>query len=107
MLYTFVNERLNLGSSPKGVNYYLRVLHGFLGFLEDQGMEVPFSVMRFPNLKEPDSLPKFLTDEQVQQLKNSFEKQVLEAKKPHLRRDTLLNRLHSIFYGKVLYGLVK
>ena len=81
MLYAFVNERLTLGSSPKGVNYYLRVLHGFLGFLEDQGMEIPLSVMRFPNLKEPEPLPKFLTDEQVMQVKNVFEKRVLEAKK--------------------------
>ena len=57
---------------------------------------MPQSILRFPNLKEPDPLPKFLTDEQVQQLKNSFETQVLEAKKPHLRRDALLNR--ATFY---------
>jgi len=53
-------------------------------------------LLRIPCLKQPDRLPRFLTDEQVRQLRADFEQRVTEARFAAQRRDALLDR--AAFY---------
>jgi site-specific recombinase XerD len=96
MVYDYADMRLKAGHSVKGVNGHLRSLHAFLGFLADEGYTVPHSLLRLPCLKEPDSLPRFLTDEQVKLLRDDFEGRVKAAWDAKTRRDALLDR--AAFY---------
>lgn len=95
-LYDFADERLAQHKSPVGINNHLRSFHGFMTFLQDSGYEVPQALLNFPCLKEPDSLPKYMTDEQVKKLRDDFELQVRQAENSKERRDALLDR--AVFY---------
>jgi site-specific recombinase XerD len=88
----YMDKRLDEGHPPRGVNSELHNFHGFLQFLQDEGYSVPQSLLHIPSLKEPDPLPKYLTDEQVRLLKDDFEKRVEEARLSNHRRDALLDR---------------
>ncbi len=92
----YVDFRLNQGHSVSGVNSELHTLLSFLEFLQDEGYTVPQSLLRIPGLKPPDSLPKYLTDEQVRLLRDDFEGRVLQARLSNHRRAALLDR--AIFY---------
>jgi site-specific recombinase XerD len=92
----YIDKRLDEGRPPKTVNHELHTLKGFLFFLQDEGYSIPQSVLRVPSLKEPDPLPKYLTDEQVRLLRDDFGRRVLEAKLSNHRRDALLDR--AIFH---------
>jgi site-specific recombinase XerC len=52
--------------------------------------------VRGPSVKEPDRLPRFLTDEQVRALRDDFEQHAGQATYPAARRDALLDR--AAFY---------
>jgi site-specific recombinase XerD len=92
----YVDHRLAAGYAVSGINHDLRCLYGLLCFLQDQGFEIPQVLFRLPSLKQPDSLPKFLTDEQVCLLRQQMEAQVAEAANPAQKRDALLDR--AAFY---------
>jgi site-specific recombinase XerD len=92
----YVDQRLGEGYSVTGVNNDLRMFHTFLVFLQEEGYEVRQSLLRIPGLKQPDSLPKYLTDEQVRKLRDEVERGVREAKLASHRRLALLVR--SAFY---------
>jgi site-specific recombinase XerD len=92
----YVDHRLGDGYSVTGVNNDLRTFHTFLVFLQEEGYEVRQSLLRIPSLKQPDSLPKYLTDEQVKKLRDEVERGVHEAKLASHRRLALLVR--SAFY---------
>jgi integrase/recombinase XerC len=88
----YLDHRLDEGHPPTGVNTELHYLHGFLQFLQDEGYLVPQSLLSIPGLKEPDPLPKYLTDEQVRLLRDDFEQRVMQAKLSNHKRDALLDR---------------
>jgi len=92
----YIDHRLSSGASVKGVNGDLRSFHGFMEYLQDQGLPVPHALLRLRCLKEPDPLPKFLTDEQVRALRDDHEQQVQAADNAARRRDALLDR--ACFY---------
>jgi integrase/recombinase XerD len=92
----YLDDRLNAGHSISGVNNELRSLLSFLAFLQDEGYAVRQSLLRFPNLRLPDRLPKFLTDEQVRLLRDDFEGRVANAITSAQRRDARMDR--AIFY---------
>jgi site-specific recombinase XerD len=92
----YLDKRLDEGHPARGVNTELHYFHGFLLFLQDEGYPVPQSLLRLPSLKEPDSLPKYLTDEQVKLLRDDFEQRVGEAKLGSRKRLALLDR--AIFH---------
>lgn len=75
----------------RSVNGDLRTFHGFMDFLQDQGLSVPHSLLRLRCLKEPEPLPKFLTDTQVRALRDDLELRVQSAKNSAHRRDALLD----------------
>ena len=95
-LLDFIDQRLAAGYAASGINADLRNFHGFLRFLQEQGYPVAQSLLRLPGLKQPEPLPKFLTDEQVRWLRDDFEARVAQAKDLRRRRDALLDR--AAFY---------
>jgi integrase/recombinase XerD len=92
----YVDHRLGEGYAISGVNNELRNLHTFLVFLQEQGYSVPQSLLHIPGLKQPDPLPRYLTDEQVRKLREEIERGVREAKLASHRRLALLIR--AAFY---------
>ena len=92
----YVEHRLAAGYAPTGVNNDLRGLHGFLLFLQDSDYPVPQARLRMPSVKEPDRLPKYLTDEQVRLLRDDLERRVTAARFLMERRNALLDR--AAFY---------
>ncbi len=95
-IFAYIDHRLAHGYATKGVNQDLRFFQAFLRFLQNRDYDIPQVLLRIPGLKEPDSLPQFLTDEQVRRLRDDFEQQVAQAEFPNRRRDALLNR--AAFY---------
>jgi site-specific recombinase XerD len=92
----YVDHRLGEGYSATGVNNDLRNFHTFLLFLQQEGCNVPYSLLRIPALKQADPLPRYLTDEQVKKLREEVEKNVQEATLARHRRLALLVR--AAFY---------
>ncbi len=92
----YVDKSLEAGYSVSGVNVQIRLLHSFLLFLQEEGYSVPQSLLRIPTLKQPDPLPRYLTDEQVKKLWDEIERCVREAKLASHRRQALLDR--AAFY---------
>jgi site-specific recombinase XerD len=92
----YVDHRLAAGYAVSGINGDLRSFHAFLLFLQDQDIPVPQALLRVPSLKPPDSLPKFLTDEQVRSLRDEVEAGVARAGAPVQQRDALMER--AAFY---------
>lgn len=92
----YVDHCLAVGASIASVNLQVHLLHGFLLFLQEEGYTVPQSILRIPSLKLPDSLPKYLTDEQVKTLRAAIEQKVQDAQTAAQRRLALLDR--ATFY---------
>jgi site-specific recombinase XerD len=92
----YVDHRLASGSATTTANQDLRAFHAFLLHLQDQGYRVPQALLRIPGLKEPDRLPRFLTDEQVAKVRDEFEQCVAQARTPVEHRNALLDR--AAFY---------
>jgi site-specific recombinase XerD len=64
--------------------------------LQEEGYSLPQSLLKIPGLKQPDPLPRYLTDEQVKKLRDEIERNVREAKLDSHRRLAVLVR--SAFY---------
>jgi site-specific recombinase XerD len=95
-LVAYVDQALTAGSAISSINSDLRYFHAFLKFLQDQEYPIPQALLRFPGLKPPERLPKFLTDAQVRLLRDDFEQRVAAAPGFRQRRDALLDR--AAFY---------
>ena len=95
-LLDFTDQRLTAKYAASTINTDLRTFQGFLKFLQQEGYAVPQSLFRIPNLKQPDPLPKFLTDEQVRKLRDEIERHVAQVENFRQRRDALLDR--AAFY---------
>jgi site-specific recombinase XerD len=95
-LQDYVDERLKAGYAISSINGELRNFHSLMVFLQGQGYAVPQVLLRMHTLKQPDPLPKYLTDEQVRRLRDEIERRVTAARGVHQRRDALLTR--AAFY---------
>jgi integrase/recombinase XerD len=95
-LYDYAEQRLSLGKSVSTINADLRNFHSFMRFLQEEDYPVPQALLRLHGLKQPERLPKYLTDEQVRALRNEFEGRVVTAVESHRQRDALLDR--AMFY---------
>jgi site-specific recombinase XerD len=95
-LQNYIGERLQAGYAVTSVNGEMRNFHSLMLFLQGQGYPVPQVLLRMYTLKEPDPLPKYLTDEQVRLLRDEMERRVTAAKGYHQRRVALLAR--AAFY---------
>jgi integrase len=105
----YLDWMLGKGYAVSTVNTDLRLLHAFLLFLQEEGCIVPQSLLRVPTLKQPDSLPKYLTDAQVRALRDEFERKVREAKLNSHRRLALLSRaaFYLLWQGGLRLGEVE
>ena len=95
-LLDFVDEQLTRGLAVSSINNHLRCFHAFLLFLQDQEYRVPQGLLRMATLKQPERLPRFLTDEQIRLVRDEMEHAVAEAKSAVVKRDALLMR--AAFY---------
>lgn len=105
----YIDWRLEAGASVKSVNGDLRTFHGLMDFLQAQGLPVPHVLLRLRCLKEPDPLPKFLTDAQVRALRDDLEGRVGTADNSAHRRDALLDRacFYLLWQGALRRGEVE
>lgn len=78
------------------LNTHLRCFQATLRYLQEQEVLVPQALLRLPGLKAPDRLPRFLTDEQVRQVRADLEERVSQARFLVQQRDALLDR--AAFY---------
>jgi site-specific recombinase XerD len=92
----YIDWRLATHAAVRSINADLRSFRGFMGFLQEQGLPVPHTLLRLRCLKEPDPLPRFLTDAQVCALRDDLENNVKTASGPAHHRDALLDR--ACFY---------
>ena len=95
-LLDYIDHMLKLKYAISTINNHLRSFHAFLLYLQEQDFRIPQALLRNPFLKEPQRLPRFLTDEQVRRLRDDFEQRVTAACFAAQRRDALLDR--AAFY---------
>jgi len=95
-LFAYIDDRLVARYATKSINQELRVFHATLRFLQEREYHVPLALLRLPFLKEPDSLPRFLTDEEVARVQMDLEQRVTQAEKTAQRRNALMDR--ATFY---------
>lgn len=105
----YVDHRLSEGYAVSGVNNELHNLHTFLVFLQEQGYPVPHALLKIPGLKQPDPLPRYLTDEQVQNLREEMARAVREARLANHHRLALLIRaaFYLLWQGGMRLGEVE
>jgi len=108
-VFDYVDHRLAAGYAPKSINQDLRYFHAFLLHLQDQDYQTPQALLRIPGLKEPDRLPRFLTDEQVRLLRDDLEQRVEQAHTAARRRNTLFDRaaFYLLWHGGLRLGEVE
>lgn len=108
-LLDYAGHQLAVGYAPSTVNQDLRYFHAFLCFLQEQDYPVPQTLLRLPGIKQPDRLPRFLTDEQVRLLRGDLEGRVAQATYPPQRRDALLDRaaFYLLWQGGMRLGEVE
>ncbi len=78
-LYDYLDEKLVEGYAIGSINLDLYNFQGSLRFLQERGYKLPAALLTMPGLKKPDSLPRFLTDEQIQRLRDDLEQQLAKA----------------------------
>ena len=105
----YIDRRLRENCSATTVNTEARMLRSFLLFLQEEGYTMPQALLRIPGLKPPDSLPKYLTDEQVKKLRDEIERNVREAQLSSHHRLALLVRaaFYLLWQGGLRLGEVE
>lgn len=90
-LFTYIDEQLVAGYKVRSINHDLHTFQGTLRFLQQQGITVPHALLTLSGLKEPHTLPRFLTDAQVIALRDDLRQQVEQAQTAAARRDSCLD----------------
>ena len=88
----YIQYRLDSKRSPKTINGNLSALRSFLSFLKEEGVEVHPSFEKIKRLKEVESLPRYMTSEQVRRVQSEIEAGVSMER----TQDNLL--LRAVFY---------
>lgn len=95
-LYEYIDEKLVEEYAPSSINQDLYAFQATLRFLQERGYAVPAALLTLPGLKQGDSLPRFLTDEQVCRVQKDLVKRTETAQTPTAIRDTRLDL--AVFY---------
>lgn len=90
-LFDYIDEQLVAGYKVSTINHDLHTFQGTLYFLQQQGMAVPHQLLTLPGLKKPQSLPRFLTNEQVVALRDDFIQRAEQAETTAAKRDSRLD----------------
>ena len=91
-LFAFMDERLEGGYNVRSINLELKAFQATLRFLQEREFVVPQQLFRHIGLREPNTLPRFLTDEQVSRLQAEIEATVERATTPARKRNALMDR---------------
>ena len=81
------------GYAVATINVRIHLWKGFLHFLRTTGMEVPQWMLLVRTLKQPDSLPRYLPDDEITRLRDAIEQDVRSAEGSCALRDALLMRV--------------
>ena len=95
-ILAFIDQWIDAKYSSSTINCYILYLRSFLNFLQEEGYNVPQSLLRVKTLKTPDSLPRYLNDEQVIGLRDEIRSEVQQARQSPQRRQALMDQ--AIFY---------
>jgi len=108
-LLEYVDHCVVAGYAARSINHELRGFRSFLLFLQDQEFRVHQALLRVPRLKEPKPLPRFLTDDQVQQMRDDLENRVTQAGTSACLRDALLDQaaFYLLWQGGMRLGEVE
>ncbi|MFQ5614326.1 MAG: tyrosine-type recombinase/integrase [Anaerolineae bacterium] len=108
-IFAYQDERLANGAAVSSINHHLRCFQASLRFLQEQDYAVPQALLRLPGLKQPDRLPRFLTDEQVACLRDDIEQRVVQASSAPQHRNALLDRaaFYLLWQGGLRLGEVE
>lgn len=90
-LYAYMDEMLAQGYAPSSVNLDLYAFQSVLRFLQQRGFAMTPSLLTLSGLKKTDSLPRFLTDDQVRQIRDDLVARTAAAKTPGAIRDSRLD----------------
>ena len=90
-LYAYMDERLAQGYAASSVNQDLYAFQAMLRFLQQRGQAVPPALLTMRGLKQPDSLPRFLTDGQVHLLREDLHRRAETAATEAAIRDRRLD----------------
>lgn len=92
----FVKSRLDSGCSASTVNGSLSCLRSFLSFLQEDDVLVHPSLENIQRLKVAERLPRYVTGEQILQLKNEVEAEICLANDRQAHYDAVL--VQALFY---------
>lgn len=95
-LYDYIDEKLMEEYAPSSINQDLYAFQATLRFLQERGYVVPAALLTLPGLKQGDSLPRFLTDEQVCRVQKDLVARTKTAITPTAIRDSRLDL--AVFY---------
>jgi len=95
-IIAFVDQGIEDGYAVSTINCYIIYLRGFLAFLQQEGREVPQTLLRVKTLNPPDRLPQHLDDDKVFQLRDAIRQNIQEAPSYSGRRQALLDQ--ALFY---------
>ena len=91
-LTAMIAKDVKAGYSVSTINVFILLWKGFLAFLRSEGHPVPQALFLVKTIKQPDSLPRYLKDEEIAKLRNEIERQVRDAGDHSHLRDALLMR---------------
>lgn len=90
-VFDYIDAQLVTGYKVSTINHDLHTFQGTLRFLQQQGMAVPHQLLTLSGLKKPQSLPRFLTNEQVTALRDDLVQRVEQAKTSVAKRNSRLD----------------
>jgi len=95
-ILAFIDHLLDEKYASSTVNCYILNLRGFLNFLQQEGYRVPQALLRVKTLKTPDTLPKYLNDDEIVRLRDALREKTSTAMNSSQRRQALLDQ--AMFY---------
>ena len=90
-LYAYIDAMLAQGYAVSSVNQDLYAFQAFLRFLQQRGYAVTAGLLSVRGLKQPDRLPRFLTDWQVRLVRDDLAERAAVARTPGRIRDSCLD----------------
>ena len=91
-IFNFIDAMLAAGYAPKTINVWLYTFQATLRFMDERGLTVNRRLMMIQGLKVDDPLPRFLSAEQVRNVRQGLEEWVDRAKTHVQIRDNRLDR---------------
>jgi len=89
-VFAFIDARLATGRANSGINTDLSNLRAFLRFLQEEELNVDNALFHLPGLKQPDSLPRALTDEQMSKVRDEMTVRITASGSLARQREALM-----------------